>query len=252
MHDIDNKLAMSLTAETTALIPFIPYMLQDLWELGSSPRDIERLITEHIANPGELTVLDLGCGKGAVSVHLAMKLGYRVTGIDLIQEFIDYAQKKAEEFGVAHRCCFFVDDINEAVLSEQGYDVVILGSVGDALGEPVETILKLKQTVKPGGHIIIDDAYRRPGAESESPSYEEWLELFEETGVALVDDTPVDDAELAALNEEQQGQIRMRADELKQKHPDKAHLFDGYVASQQAECEQLAEEIIGITWLLKT
>jgi len=34
MLDVKEKLAKSLTAETTELIPYLPYLLQDLWELG--------------------------------------------------------------------------------------------------------------------------------------------------------------------------------------------------------------------------
>lgn len=39
-HDKRNrrKLAASLTAETTDLLPFLPYLLQDFWELGSALR----------------------------------------------------------------------------------------------------------------------------------------------------------------------------------------------------------------------
>jgi ubiquinone/menaquinone biosynthesis C-methylase UbiE len=36
-------------------------------------------------------VLDLGRGKGAVSVNLAKAFGCRVKGIDMILEFIDYS-----------------------------------------------------------------------------------------------------------------------------------------------------------------
>lgn len=40
MSNVDEKLAKLLTADTTELIPYLPYLLQDLWELGSSRIDI--------------------------------------------------------------------------------------------------------------------------------------------------------------------------------------------------------------------
>jgi hypothetical protein len=40
IKEIERKLALSLTAETTGLLSFLPYLLQDFWELGSSPRDM--------------------------------------------------------------------------------------------------------------------------------------------------------------------------------------------------------------------
>ena len=44
MSDVEEKLAKSLTAESVELIPYLPYLLQDLWELGSSPKDMIHLI----------------------------------------------------------------------------------------------------------------------------------------------------------------------------------------------------------------
>ena len=44
----EEVLAKSLTAETTELLEYIPYLLQDLWEIGSSPEDMEELIKRNI------------------------------------------------------------------------------------------------------------------------------------------------------------------------------------------------------------
>lgn len=134
MPTVEEKLAKSLTAESIELIPYLPYLLQDLWELGSSPRDILDLITEHIQVSKETRVLDLACGKGAVSVNLAKELGCMVKGIDLMPEFIAFALDKAQEFGVGELCEFVVGDITKLVETEKGYDLVILGAVGDVLG----------------------------------------------------------------------------------------------------------------------
>jgi hypothetical protein len=45
METVDDKLARSLTAESIELIPYLPHLLQDLWELGSSPKDMLEMIT---------------------------------------------------------------------------------------------------------------------------------------------------------------------------------------------------------------
>ena len=95
MKTTEEKLAKSLTAESTELIPHLPYLLQDLWEMGSSPKDMLELVRKHIHVSMKTKVLDLECGKGAVSVYLAKELGRRVKGIDLIPEFIDVALEKA-------------------------------------------------------------------------------------------------------------------------------------------------------------
>jgi len=142
MHTVEEKLAKSLTAESVELIPYLPYLLQDLWELGSSPEDILNMITKHVHVSVETKILDLACGKGAVSVKLARELGCRVKGIDIIPEFIDFATNKAKEFGIEKLCKFKVGDINESVKTEKDYDIVIYGVVGDVLGNWEETIRK--------------------------------------------------------------------------------------------------------------
>lgn len=251
MQTVEEKLAKSLTAETVELIPPLPYLLQDLWELGSSPRDILGLITEHIQAPEGTRVLDLACGKGAVSVNLAKELGCLVKGIDLLPEFIDFALNKAQEFGVGELCQFVVGDITKSVQTEKGYDLVILGAVGDVLGNPEETITLLKNTVKKDGYIIIYDAYGNDETNRKYPTREQWLAIFNRTGVRLIDEKIIDEDELASLNDEQQALIVKRANELKEKLPEKAHLFDSYIHSQQAECDELENEISGVTLLLQ-
>jgi len=52
MSTVEEKLAKSLTAESVELIPYLPYLLQDLWELGSSPPDMEHTQIHH---QGKLT-----------------------------------------------------------------------------------------------------------------------------------------------------------------------------------------------------
>lgn len=248
---VEEKLAQSLTAESIELIPYLPYLLQDLWELGSSPEDMLEMITKHLRVSAETQALDLGCGKGAVSVNLAKELGCKVKGIDLIPEFIAFAVDKAQEFGVGELCEFAVGDITAAVQTEKGYDLVILGAVGDVLGNTEETITLLKNTVKKGGYIIIDDAYGNDETNPRYPTREGWLTVFNRTGVRLIDEKVIEDEELVSLNNQQQALIGKRANELKRKFPEKAHLFDGYLRSQQAECAALEKEISGVTLLLQ-
>ena len=51
-------------------------------------------------------VLDLACGKGAVSVRLAKELNIHFKGVDILPEFIDYAKCNAQEYGVSDLCEF--------------------------------------------------------------------------------------------------------------------------------------------------
>jgi len=248
-----------LTAETTELIPFLPYLLQDFWELGSAPGMMAHLIEKHVDVTDDTKILDLGSGKGAVSVRLAQQFGVYVKGVDLLPEFVAYASQKAEEFEVGGLCEFIVGDINEAVQIERGYDVVILGAVGDVLGTPAETLEKLSQTIWPGGYILIDEGYLPDDGSQADVQYDnyefltkaEWETLFEEAGLELVEtvsewenlENPDSDAGMEM--------ITRRANELIEQYPDKKDIFESYVRSQQAEYNDLDSTLVCVTWMLK-
>lgn len=88
MSDVLEKLAGSLTADSIELIPFLPYLLSDLWELGSSPEDMISLISNNICMSTDIRVIDLACGKRAVSISIAEKFGCRIKGVDIMNDFI--------------------------------------------------------------------------------------------------------------------------------------------------------------------
>ena len=255
------KLACSLTAETTELLPFLPYLLQDFWELGSDPDVISGLIEKNVRLLEDTRILDLACGKGAVSVKAAQKLRVKIKGIDLFTEFIDYAREKAQEYNVADLCEFAVGDINEAVKTEAGYDCVILGAASDVLGSPAETLHKLKAVTKQGGYILIDEGYlsdeiTRTDVKWRGDAFltkREWLDLFEEAGLELIE--TISESDIADTNNpdstEGMAYITARANELIEKHPDKRAMFEGYIHSQQNEYDDIDNDLVCVTWILR-
>ncbi|MEQ8189167.1 MAG: class I SAM-dependent methyltransferase [Candidatus Eremiobacterota bacterium] len=251
MFDIEEKLARSLTAESTNLIPYLPYLLQDLWELGSMATEISDIITGHINISEKTSILDLACGKGAVSIHLAKSFGCNVKGIDFMQDFIDCGKQKSRELLIDDICTFEIDDINETVKKERNYDIVILGAAGDVLGLPDETITKLKYTIKSDGYIIIDDAFVPVDSKIEYYTKDDWIKFFKKNDVKLIEEKIFDKEELAKINQYNQEKITNRANELSCMYPEKAELFEGYVKSQQDECNILEEGMIAVTWLLQ-
>jgi len=78
-------------------VEFLPYLLQDLWALGSYPDQIVEVISSLNLQKDRTRILDLGCGKGALSISLAKKFGYKVKGIDAFSSFIEFANEKSKE-----------------------------------------------------------------------------------------------------------------------------------------------------------
>lgn len=279
--EVDRKLAKSLTANTPELIPYLPYLLMDLWELGSSPADMKTLIESYLPSPERLNVIDFGCGKGAVPIHLARTLGCHVKGIDLMPQFIEEAQLQADANEVSHLCEFVIDDIIQAVLIERNYDIAILDAIGDVLGTPAETIRMVRHVVKESGFLLINDAYKKEdvfAVESqrinmksdksdlitedpkgkknenlESPflTYDEWLALFETEGLEVVEKIITEEQALFAFNRLQIDLIKNRVEELKALHSDKWKMFDDFLKNNEQENLSNKESLKGITWLLR-
>lgn len=61
------------------------------WEIGASQPAMSALLAKY---PPAGPVLDVGCGSGDLSIHLA-QLGHEVLGIDFVETAIANAQKKA-------------------------------------------------------------------------------------------------------------------------------------------------------------
>lgn len=78
------------------------------------------------------TVLDLGCGPGDLSV-IAAQLGARVVGLDIVDEMIAYATKRAAKEGVGESTTFRTADLLTSRLDEA--DVTMLIGVIEYYGD---------------------------------------------------------------------------------------------------------------------
>jgi len=238
------------------LIPYMPYLLQDLWELGCSLEQIVDAVgTLNLSNTS-CKILDLGCGKGAVAVNLALNYGPNVVGIDAMPEFLQAAEQKAEEYGVSHLCQFREDDILKFTSIEHNYDLVILASLGGIFGSLEKTIAKLRSQVKQGGYIIIDDGYLKNHTRLNRKLYEHYrdhkatikeLTSFNDT---LIDEIRTNEVN-KRMNEEYLKVLNKRSNELTLQHPELKADLNEYIQLQREECEVLDRELEGIIWILK-
>jgi cyclopropane fatty-acyl-phospholipid synthase-like methyltransferase len=251
MTQTSKKLVKSLSGDSIEILPYLSYLLQDLWELGSSPKDMYDLISRNIIITKDTRILDLACGKGAVSIYLAREFDCKVTGIDIMEEFIEIAKLKAIEYKVKDQCKFIVEDINQSIDYQSEYDIVIFGAVGDVLGNSLDTLNKLSKTIRSNGFIIIDDAYAKSEFDESYLTKGKWLKVIEDSDCQLLDEIQVDELTNKKLLDEQLEFLTKRVEELKILNPDKHYLFDEYLASQQEESNELENDIIGVTMLIK-
>ena len=238
------------------LLQYLPQLLIDLWALGSSPELIVGLLKPLGLPAGKTSVLDLGCGKGAVSILLSRELGLHVVGIDGFEAFLNEAEQKAREYSISHLCQFRLEDMREAVKVERDFDAVIYASVGGILGSFNECVGRLRETVRVGGYMVVDDGFLKKGNRLSRKGYEhyvpyaETLEQLSVHGDAILNEVSTE-AETVSTNAEYLRLITERARGLSEQHPEVQDLLEKYVENQKVECEVLDEYVCGAIWLLQ-
>ena len=252
--DLDESIAQAMETDAR-LLPLLPELLADLWELGTSAEQIVSAL-ESVGVEQDSTVLDLACGKGAVAVALAEQLSVRVEGIDAFPPFLQAARSLATKRGVSSRCRFAQGDIRKLLEQERQYDVVLLLSVGPVTGDHEQTFAGLRRLVRPGGYIVIEDGFladgvaHLPGAEGYA-GHSETLRRLTTCGDAVAQEVICSAEQTRSVNQRNTDLIRKRASVVRASHPAFGKLIDEYVARQERETQILGTDFICAIWVLR-
>lgn len=254
------------------LLPFAQELLSDLGALGS---EVDAIVAAIGAlGLDSATVVDLGSGKGAVSIAIARELGLAVHGIELFEPFVNSSHEAAEMAGVADRCLFSHGDIREMAGSIDVADVAVFAALGDVLGPLDVTVGILRQYVRPGGFVVINDCCLREGVDVSFPGFEHYdtlentrplLTAFGDELYAEILENELDDSsELrgdgrreesgdgTGVEQEDEGALIVaRAQELARRYPEKEPLLREFMDSQVAEYEYLEQSTIDVVWVLR-
>ena len=100
-----------------------------------------------------LSVLDVGCGSGAITADIARRTNGKVVGIDFSEHLIELAQKN---YAQLPNLSFEVANINDYVSTEK-FDLVIAARTLQWVNNPAEVVQKMVSLLKKGGKISIND-----------------------------------------------------------------------------------------------
>jgi cyclopropane-fatty-acyl-phospholipid synthase len=167
-----------------------------------SLEEAQRAKMEHVARKLRLrpeeTVLEAGCGWGALALHLARRHGVRVRACNVSREQIDWARARARREGLAGRVEFVEDDYRNLTGRYDAFvSVGMLEHVGRAHYGDLRRVID--RTLAPPGRGLLHAIGRNrprefgpfvgrrifPGAYP--PSLREMLEVLEPADVSVLD-----------------------------------------------------------------
>ena len=128
------------------------------WDRLQKRHPYEKYITTHIMDrylaPGG-SILDIGGGPGHYSVHYA-KQGRAVTLLDLSDENVRFAKKKALQYGVKFTA-LQGNALDLSAFPDASFDdVFLMGPLYHLMNEEsrLQAIREAKRVLKPGGHLF--------------------------------------------------------------------------------------------------
>lgn len=105
--------------------------------------------------PSPLRILDAGCGFGQLALRLA-ELGHELVLTDLSQNMLAEAQRRFVDEGAESGATFIQAPVQSLDPQSLGrFDVVLFHAVLEWLAQPRQTLSRLLDLVRPGGHVSL-------------------------------------------------------------------------------------------------
>ena len=104
-------------------------------------------------NPPQ-NIIDVGCGIGGSTLHLAEKFGSSATGITLSPVQASRAKERAAEAGLSDRVKFEVANALDMPFADNTFDLVWSLESGEHMPDKAKFLAECYRVLKPGGKMI--------------------------------------------------------------------------------------------------
>lgn len=102
-------------------------------------------------------VLDVGCGVGGPSRHLATEYGCHVTGLDLTEEYCQVAEMLAGLTGLEDKVSYRHGNALDLPFQDASFDVVWTQHASMNISDRPKLYAEMHRVLKPGGKLAIYD-----------------------------------------------------------------------------------------------
>lgn len=151
---------------------------EGLRALGISPRDVTvdelgpvdefhmggraatTSLIEHLSLGEEHHLLDIGCGIGGTARLAASTSGCRVTGLDLVPDYVHVARTLTEWTGLDGRVDFEVGSALAMPFAAGSFDAATMLHVGMNIGDKAALFAQVRRVLRPGATLAVYDILR--------------------------------------------------------------------------------------------
>jgi len=204
----------------------------------------EHITTKLLLEPGQ-KVLDIGCGWGAMALHLRDRVDVDVTGVTLSNEQYELSRERAADRGVDEHVRFRLEDYRDI---EGTFDRIVSVGMFEHVGLPhYRTFFQVvRDRLKPDGVALLHTIGRAdgPGITDDwtakyifprgyVPSLSEIMKSVEKVGL-YVTDIEVQRMHYAFTLKEWQRRFQARRGELVEMHDERfCRMFEWYLAGSE-------------------
>jgi SAM-dependent methyltransferase len=126
-------------------------------------------------------VLDVGCGIGAGPVRIVREHDGRVVGVDVSEEMLAWARRRAEAARVQDRIDLVRADVLDLPFESDRFDIVMSESVLSFVVDKEAAIREMVRVTKPGGYVGLNEGFDLTA--TPSPRF---VELVRSMGMDLI------------------------------------------------------------------
>ena len=105
-------------------------------------------------------VLDIGCGTGAGTLHIAQDKNYQVYAIDPSKNMIKFCEKNAKKTGI--NLDLKVTKATNLLYDDNTFEFAISNGSLHHWEDPVKAFNEIYRVLKPGGKVFINDFFKNP------------------------------------------------------------------------------------------
>ena len=113
-----------------------------------------RVVQDFVRDQTHRSILDIGCGDGSVTIPL-LTSGNCLTLLDLSDKMLAIAKSNVSE-NLLDRVTFVNEDVFQAVLAPQSFDLIVCVGVLAHVDSPDALVARLCKLTAPGGTIIVE------------------------------------------------------------------------------------------------